>query len=277
MTFNFLKTFLTLFFTLLVSICAAKERNVGIQTFTFNKQTVEELLPMVKECGCNAVGMSRHKLSAKFPDAYVSPDMTAEQKAFLKNILAQNKIKIVSYGVATPTTEKAIRKLMDFAKEFGIKIIIAEPRPEKLELWDKLCKEYGIIVAVHNHGKDAKRNADFHDPKFVANMIKNYPNVYACPDTGHWARSGINCVDGLKTLKGKIGIAHFRDMNSADSLSAYDVIIGTGATNAKKMLTELDTQKFDGWLLLEYGGWWKNSLEKKIEEVKNSVKFIREN
>ncbi len=277
MAFKFWKTFMVVFFALFVSVCAAKERNVGIQTFTFNKQTVEELLPMIKECGCNAVGMSRHKLSTKFPDVYVSPDMTAEQKAFLKKILAQHKMKIVSYGVVTPTTEKAIRKLMDFAKEFGINIIIAEPRPEKLELWDKLCKEYGIIVAVHNHGKDAKRNADFHDPKFVADMIKNYTNVYACPDTGHWARSGVNCVDGLKTLKGKIGIAHFRDMNSADSLSAYDVTIGTGAVGAKQMLDELDAQKFDGWLLLEYGGWWKNTLEKKIEEVKNSVKFIRKN
>ncbi len=277
MIFKFFKTFLIVSFSLLACVCSAKERKVGIQTFTFNKQTVEELLPMIKECGCDAVGMSRHKLSAKFPDAHVSPDMTAEQKAFLKKILADNKMKMVSYGVATPTTEKAIRKLMEFAKEFDIKIIIAEPRPEKLELWNKLCGEYGMIVAVHNHAKDAKRNADFHDPKFVANMIKKYPNVYACPDTGHWARSGINCVDGLKTLKGKIGIAHFRDMNSADSISAYDVTIGTGAVGAKQMLAELDAQKFDGWLLLEYGGWWKNPLPKKIEEVKNSVKFIREN
>jgi hypothetical protein len=29
--------------------------------------------------------------------------------------------------------------------------------------------------------------------------------------------------------------------------------------------------------LLEYGGWWKNTLEQKIEEVKKSVKFIKEN
>ncbi len=277
MTHIFFRFILLGLLTLSSSLCLAKERKVGIQTFTFNKQTVEELLPLIKESGCDAIGMSRHRLSDKFPEAYVSADMTKEQKDFLKKILKENKMKIVSYGVATPTTEKAIRKLFNFAKEFDIEIIIAEPRPEKLELWNKLCGEYGIKVAVHNHAKDAKRNADFHDPNFVANMIKKYPNVYACPDTGHWGRSGIDCVKGLKILKEKIGILHFRDMNSANSLSAYDVPIGTGKLNVKQMLAELDVQNFDGWILLEYGGWWKNTLEKKIQEVKQSVEFIRNN
>ena len=261
----------------IVSAIAENSRNIGIQTFTFSKLTVEELLPIVKECGCDCVGMSRHKLSKKFPDVFVSPDMTAEQKAFLKKILFENKIKIVSYGVVSPTSEKAIRKLLDFAKEFDIKIILAEPRPEKLKLWDKLCGEYGMKVAVHNHGKDTKRNAEYYNPKFVADMIAKYPNVYACPDTGHWGRSGVDCVQGLKTLSGKIGILHFRDNSKFDSLKAYDVPIGTGELKAREMLAELDNQKFNGYLLLEYGGWWKNTLQQKIAEVKKSIEFLRKN
>lgn len=256
---------------------AEKVRNIGIQTFTFSKQTVEELLPLVKQCGCDSIGMSRHRLSAKFPDVYVSPDMTTEQKAFLKKILAENKIKIVSYGVVSPSSEKAIRKLLEFAKEFDIKIILAEPRLENLELWDKLCGEYAIKVAVHNHGKDAKRNAEYHSPSFVATMVAKYQNVYACADTGHWGRSGVDCTQGLKTLNGKNAILHFRDINKFDSLSAYDVPIGTGALNATQMLAELDKQNFNGYLLLEYGGWWKNTLAQKIEEVKKSVEFLKKN
>lgn len=250
------------------------ERKIGIQTFTFSKQTIEELLPLVRECGVDAIGLSRHALSKKYPDAMVEPSMSDEQKAFLKKILADNNIKVVSYGVSTPTTEKAIRKLFSFVKEFGADTVIAEPSADKLPLWNKLCAEYGMKVAVHNHAKDAKRNPEFSDPKFVASMIADYPNVYACPDTGHWGRSGVNPVSGFKTLENKIGIIHFRDMN-AYGLSAYDVPFGTGAMNIDAMLAELDRQKFDGWLLLEYGGWWKNTLAQKLAEVKKSVEYLK--
>lgn len=150
------------------------ERKVGIQTFTFAKQTIEELLPLVRECGVDAIGLSRHALSKKYPDAMVEPSMSDEQKAFLKKILADNKIKVVSYGVSTPTTENAIRKLLSFVKEFGADTVIAEPSADKLPLWNKLCAEYGMKVAVHNHAKDAKRNPEFSDPKFVASMIADY-------------------------------------------------------------------------------------------------------
>ena len=104
-----MRTIFTAFFVSVFSIsvfAGGNSRNIGIQTFTFSKQTVEELLPMVRECGCDAVGMSRHKLSDKFPDAYVEPKMKKEELDFLKKIIAENKIKIVSYGVATPTAEK---------------------------------------------------------------------------------------------------------------------------------------------------------------------------
>ena len=275
-----MRTIFTAFFVSVFSIsvfAGGNSRNIGIQTFTFSKQTVEELLPMVRECGCDAVGMSRHKLSDKFPDAYVEPKMKKEEFDFLKKIIAENKIKIVSYGVATPTAEKEIRKLFDFAKELGAEVLIAEPAADKLPIWNKFSAEYGIKTAVHNHGKDAKRNRQYVSPKFVRDMIARYPTVFACPDTGHWGRSGVDSVDGFRTLENKIGIVHFRDMNEFDSLSAYDVPIGSGKLGAKLMLAELDRQKFDGYILLEYGGWWKNSLEEKKSEVAKSVVFLKNN
>ena len=78
-----------------------------------------------------------------------------------------------------------MRKLFEWVKELGADTIIAEPAADKLPLWEKLCAEYDMKVAVHNHGKDAKRNAAYHDPKVVANMIAKYPHIYAFPDTGH--------------------------------------------------------------------------------------------
>ena len=36
----------------------------------------------------------------------------------------------------------------------GIETFMCEPKPEQLDLLDKLANEYGINVAIHNHGQN---------------------------------------------------------------------------------------------------------------------------
>ena len=64
-------------------------------------------------------------------------------------------------------------------------------------------------------------------------------------------------------------------MSNFDDLSAYDVPFGKGEMQVDKMLGELDRQNYNGWLLIECGGCWKNTLKQKIEEVKQSINKLR--
>ena len=88
-------------------------------------------------------------LSKKFGEARLGPGMTDEQKAFVKNLLAEKNLKLVAYGVCGAANEKGIKNLFEFAKEFGVELLEVEPPVWQLPIYDKMAKEYGIKVAIH--------------------------------------------------------------------------------------------------------------------------------
>jgi sugar phosphate isomerase/epimerase len=91
----------------------------------------------------------------------------------------------------------------------------------------------------------------------------------ACADVGHYVRSGLEPVDCLKKLEGRLIALHFKDLNER-SLQAHDVPWGTGISNVKGMLAELKRQKFKGAICIEYEHNWENS----VPEIAESVKFF---
>ena len=130
-----------------------------------------------------------------------------------------------------------------------------------------LCKEYKIKVAIHNHPKPSH----YWSPDLVVKMTKNRaPWVGACADIGHWDRSGVRAIDGIKMLKGHIISLHFKDLNEFGKVEAHDVPWGTGINDIKAILKELHNQKFNGVFSIEYEYNWENS----VPEIRKCVEFF---
>ena len=72
-------------------------------------------------------------------------------------------------------------------------------------------------------------------------------------------RSGLNPVECLKKLEGRIISFHFKDLNEA-ALQAHDVPWGTGVCDVKGMLTEIRRQRLKAVFSIEYEYNWENSL-----------------
>ena len=96
--------------------------------------------------------------------------------------------------------------------------------------------------------------------------------IGACGDTGHWMRSGVNPVEALKKLEGRLISIHLKDLNEFGDRSAHDVIWGTGKGDVKAMLAELYRQEFKGVFSIEYEYNWENS----IPEIRPSVAYFNE-
>ena len=235
-------------------------RKIAVQMYTFHKFTLEDSIPLLKKAGITGLGLTAGQdISAKYPKLRVGPHMNAEQKAFLKKLIADNGCQIVSFGVTGAKDEAGIKAMCEFAKEMGIPILLTEAPAWQIPLWDKYCGENGIKMAIHNHAADNKAN-NYYDPRVVKNLIKDCKNVYACPDNGHWSRAGIDSVFGYKTLEGKIAIVHFKDQKEFGNPKNQCVPFGTGALDMTGMLAELDRQGFDGYYLIEYEAEWDNPL-----------------
>ena len=45
------------------------------------------------------------------------------------------------------------RPQWDFAKQLGVESLIGEPKEDRFDAIEKLCDEYGLKFAIHNHPK----------------------------------------------------------------------------------------------------------------------------
>ncbi len=232
---------------------------LGIQAWSFNRFTFYEAVDKAKALGLRYIeAYPGQRLSKEKGGAMFDHDMPSEIKAKVLQKLRGAGLKLVNYGVvALPNDEAECRKVFDFARDMGIETIVSEPPEDAFDLVEKLCDEYKINVAIHNHPKPSH----YWNPDTVLKVCNGRSKrIGACADTGHWMRSGINPVDAVKKLKGRIISLHFKDLNEFDNPEAHDVVWGTGKGNTGAILAELAQQNFKGVFSIEYEYNWLNSI-----------------
>jgi sugar phosphate isomerase/epimerase len=246
---------------------------IGCQAYTFNRFTVFEAIEKTAEAGGKVIEFyPGQKLSKDEPKVSWDHNASAETIQKVKAKLAEHGIKAVNYGVVgIPKDEAQARKVFEFAKTMGMRAITTES-VESLDTIEKLVKEYDIMVGFHDHPKRADNpNYRMWDPKYVLSVVKDRDHrIGSCADTGHWVRSGLNPVECLRILKGRIVSSHLKDLNEM-SPGAHDVPYGAGVSDVPAILDELRKQQFDGNISIEYEYHWENSTP----EVGQCIGFVR--
>ena len=247
---------------------------LGIQAWTFNRFTFYEAVDKTASLGLGWIeAYPGQRLSGERPDVKFHHTMPAKIRREVKQKLKDAGVRLVNYGVVSlPNDEAQCRQVFDFAKDMGIETIVSEPPEDAFDLIEKLCKEYKIKVAIHNHPKPSH----YWNPDKVLAVCKGRSKwIGACADTGHWMRSGINPVEALKKLKGRIISLHFKDLNEFGNPKAHDVVWGTGKGDVEAMLAELDRQNFKGVFSIEYEYLWENSMPQIRQCVEYFNKAVR--
>jgi sugar phosphate isomerase/epimerase len=219
---------------------------LGVQAWTFRDRTAFEAIDTAKKLGLKYIELySGQALSPEKRDAKVGVDMSDDQRDDLKHKLESAGVKAVSFGVVELTNDEAAsRKVFAFAKKLGLENVSCEPTPDAYALVDKLCTEYAINAAIHNHPKPSR----YWNPDTVLEAVRGRSQRFgACADTGHWSRSGLVPVGCLKKLEGHIIESHFKDIENG-----VDKPWGTGKGDARAMLAELKRQGFKGLIDVEY-------------------------
>src|SRR3546814_9148554 len=79
-------------------------------------------------------------------------------------------------------------------------------------------------LAIHNHPLPS----GYWHPKLISTLLKDRsPLMGACADIGHWVRSGLDPIECLQLLEGRVISFHIKDMNKFGVRSAHDVPWGT--------------------------------------------------
>jgi len=243
---------------------------LGVQAWTFNRFTFFEAVDKTAALGLKWIeAYPGQRLGGEDAKAVFHHTMSEKARAAVKKKLAAAGVTLVNYGVVgLPNNEAECRKVFDFAKEMGIETIVSEPPPEAFPMIDRLCGEYGINVALHDHPKPAR----YWSPDIVLKAVAGRSlRIGACADTGHWMRSGIRPIDALKKLKGRIISFHLKDLNVFGDRSAHDVPWGTGKADVRGILEEMHRQGFQGVFSIEYEYNWENSMP----DLRKCVAFFK--
>jgi sugar phosphate isomerase/epimerase len=241
---------------------------LGCGAWTFHLFTLFEAIDKTASLGLRYLETGAMKLSKAQPNVTFDENSPADVRKTVRQKLADSGVTLVSYGMS-PIAKDVTRKTFDFAKEMGAEIILnepAEPARQKTQALDKLCEEYKIGVAIHNHPKPWH----YWNPDTVLEVCQGRSKrIGACADTGHWMRCGLNPIDCLRKLEGRIISLHLKDLNRA-SLEAHDVPWGTGVGNVKAMLAEIHRQGLKVPFFVEYEYNWENNLP----EIAKSIAYF---
>ena len=83
--------------------------------------------------------------------------------------------------------------------------------------------------------------------------------------------SGVDPVDALKILEGRVISSHMKDRNVLGDPGHHDVPYGTGVGKIKEILDELKRQHFEGNISIEYEYNWENN----VDDAKACIEFMR--
>lgn len=242
---------------------------LAIHSYTFQRFPIFDAIDMTAGLGVKYMSISG-TVSLGVSNRVGTLNLTDQQtKAIQQKLKADGFGDFVNIGVVQlPADEVKCRKVFEFAKKWGIKVLVSEPETNALDTIEKLCEEYNIKVAIHNHPKG---HSIYWNPDSVLAAIQGRPMIGDCADVGHWMRSDLDPVECLKKLEGHIFALHFKDLNKMGP-DAHDVPWGTGVGKTKELMAELKRQKFHGAFCVEYEYHWDNSSP----EIAQCVKFFNQ-
>ncbi len=250
---------------------------LAITPYSFRLYPFSEAIDKTVAVGIKYIGLSGN-INVDSKTTVKVLDLTDEQLQAIRQKCDAAGVKIINLGIVPlPANEAESRKAFEFAKKLGVDVIVAEPGPDALDTVEKLCKEYNIKVAIHDH----PRPSHYWNPDTVLAAVKGRtPLMGACADVGHWERSGLDPVECLKKLEGRVICLHFKDLLPDDpndppppangARKMHDVPWGTGQCNVKGMMAELKRQHFHGAFYFEYEYHWDRS----VPEIAQSVKYF---
>jgi len=218
---------------------------LGLQTWTCNQMKFEQVIDFAV----------KHQITqVQFIDTQFDPRGSKEETLRKKAMLDAKGLTCYTFGVSkTSANKEDNRKLFEFAKLVGAKVIVVEPR--NLAEWDnleELVKEYDLKLAIHNHGT----GTTYGDPATVkAILAKRDKRIGVCLDVGWVTSAGFDPAKVFREYGDRVYDIHFKDKKiekGADGKNVIlDVEIGTGAANYAGLFAEIKRTGWSGVMAIE--------------------------
>jgi len=234
---------------------------MGIQSWTLRSYSAEKAIEIIKDLGLGYV---------EFYQKHAHPNHPEKVSDHLRKLLKKSGIRFNAFGVQEFTKDhEKNRGFFEFAKLWGLDSLSATPRMDSFDSLEKLVDEYGIRIAIHNHGPRDR----FDKISDVEKAVKGrHKFIGACVDTGHFLRSKEDPIDAIHRLKGRVFGIHLKDVEKKQG-NTPNVILGEGHLDITGIFQALKETDFpaNGVLSLEYEAHSKAP----VKYIKECLKVVK--
>jgi sugar phosphate isomerase/epimerase len=178
-------------------------------------------------------------------------ESTPEELAAGRRAFEDAGLTIVGGGVITlqKDDDDDIRTYFEYARAAGFPLMIIAPTPATMPRIERFVREYGISVAIHNHGPEDEY---FPGPRDALRVIRDMdPRVGLCVDLGHTARTGADVVQALAEAGNRLLDIHAKDLKDLHDKDSQ-CVVGEGAMPLPAIFRQLVDMGYRGSVDLEY-------------------------
>ena len=216
---------------------------MGLQSYSLRHLGVDAALDAVRDFGLGFVELY---------GAHLSPTASHAEIALILKKLRRRDLELSAHGVNSFTADhENNRRIFEFANLAGIRNLSADPSPgtATFDSLESLVQEFGIRIAIHNHGPGHRYETPDDILKAIAGRDRR---LGACADLGHFIRAGVDPVNAIRALEGRLYGVHLKDFD-AKRRDAKAVVIGDGLLDLPGVFAALRDVDFprDGALSLE--------------------------
>lgn len=238
--------------------------------YTFRSVPCYEALDKIAALGIRGIEPAFFlALSKDHPGAKTNESLSPELRRELLRTLDDRGMRMVNFYANVADKPDENRRIFEYAKEMKVETLVAEPPAQAFDGIEKLCDEFQINLAIHNHPKSP--NYQYWNPDNVVKLCEGRSKrIGACCDTGHWVRSGLDPVECLRKMAGRIITLHLKDVVESGNPQARDAVLGTGKANFGAVLAELRRQGYRSAMSIEY----EHESPQLMEDVAQCVAFV---
>ncbi len=214
--------------------------DLGIASYTFRKFSLEDTLKMTQRIGISKICFKSFHLPLDASDELIASTVAKCEEA---------GIDLYGGGVIYMKTREEVDNAFEYARKAKMKMIIGVPEHELLSYTEGKVKEYGIKLAIHNHGPgdDVYPSAE---SAYV--LIKDMdPRMGLCIDIGHTKRIDRDPEQDLLDFFDRVFDIHIKDVTAANE-EGTTCEVGRGVIDIPSFLKAVIKKKYSGTLAFEY-------------------------
>src|SRR5512136_1346747 len=131
---------------------------LGCAAWSFNRFTFFEAVEKTAALKMHYIEAFEGQRLSRDNEMNMGVDMPADAVEKVRLKLAAEGVQLTSiYIHSLPGVESECRRPFEFCRKLGIETIVSEPAPDALNVIEKLCDEYRVNVAIHNHPQGSSR------------------------------------------------------------------------------------------------------------------------